>query len=261
MAATDSTVFTLDLSVTHFSANINRIALLRNSRDNGLPDLLHAAKTILDAGAAGITVHPRPDERHIRGSDIAPLAALVAKYPGREFNIEGNPHHNLMAIVEAALPHQATFVPDAVDVSTSNRGFAAGAEMDAVRPLIARLKAKGVRVSVFVDADIAAVEAAHAAGADRIELYTEPYAEAFARGGANGASAARERFRAAAARARAIGLGVNAGHDLNLHNLPDFLAAAQPDEVSIGHALIADALWMGLDGATKAYLAQCHAGA
>jgi pyridoxine 5-phosphate synthase len=133
--------------------------------------------------------------------------------------------------------------------------------MDAVRPLIARLKAKGVRVSVFVDADIAAVEAAHAAGADRIELYTEPYAEAFARGGANGASAARERFRAAAARAREIGLGVNAGHDLNLHNLPDFLAAVQPDEVSIGHALIADALWMGLDGATKAYLAQCHAGA
>ena len=120
---------------------------------------------------------------------------------------------------------------------------------------------KGVRVSVFVDADIAAVEAARAAGADRIELYTEPYAEAFARGGANGASAARERFRAAAARAREIGLGVNAGHDLNLHNLPDFLAAVQPDEVSIGHALIADALWMGLDGATKAYLAQCHAGA
>lgn len=247
--------------MTHFSANVNRIALLRNSRDNGLPDLLHAAKTILDAGADGITVHPRPDERHIRGSDIAPLAALVAKYSGREFNIEGNPHHNLMAIVEAALPQQATFVPDAVDVSTSNRGFAPGAEMAAVQPLISRLKAKGVRVSVFVDADVAAVEAAHAAGADRIELYTEPYAEAFAHGGAPGASAERERFRVAAARARALGLGVNAGHDLNLHNLPGFLAAVQPDEVSIGHALIADALSLGLDGATKAYLAQCHEGA
>lgn len=244
--------------MTHFSANVNRIALLRNSRDNGLPNLLHAAKTILDAGADGITVHPRPDERHIRGSDIAPLSALVANYPGREFNIEGNPHHNLMAIVEATLPHQATFVPDAVDVSTSNRGFAAGAEMEAVRPLIARLKARGVRVSVFVDADIAAVEAAHAAGADRIELYTEPYAEAFTRGGIAGASAALERFRVAAARARALGLGVNAGHDLNLHNLPDFLAAVQPAEVSIGHALIADALWLGLDGATRAYLEQCH---
>ena len=176
--------------MTHFSANINRIALLRNSRDNGLPDLLHAAKTILDAGADGITVHPRPDERHIRGNDIAPLTALLAQYPVREFNIEGNPHHNLMAIVEAALPHQATFVPDAVGVSTSNRGFAAGTEMEAVQPLIARLKDQGVRVSVFVDAEISAVEAAHAAGADRIELYTEPYAVAYAAGGSGGAQPA-----------------------------------------------------------------------
>ncbi len=246
--------------MTHFSANVNRIALLRNSRDNGLPNLLYAGKTILDAGADGLTVHPRPDQRHIRHDDIAPLASLVAKYPGREFNIEGNPQHNLMAIVEAVLPHQATFVPDAVDVNTSNRGFAAGAEMQTVQPLIARLKAKGVRVSVFVDADISAVEAAYAAGADRIELYTEPYAGAFTGGGVVSASAALERFRAAATRARALGLGVNAGHDLNLHNLPDFLAAVQPDEVSIGHALISDALWMGLNGATKAYLAQCHEG-
>ena len=244
--------------VTHFSANINRIALLRNSRDNGMPDLLHAAKTVLDAGADGITVHPRPDERHIRMNDIAPLAALLAQYPDREFNIEGNPHHNLMAIVEAALPKQATFVPDAVGVSTSNRGFAAGAEMTAVQPLIARLKDKGVRVSVFVDAEISAVEAAHAAGADRIELYTEPYAVAYIAGGASGAEAALQRFVVAAARAREIGLGVNAGHDLNLHNLPDFIRDVAPDEVSIGHALIADAIWLGLDGATRLYLARCH---
>lgn len=243
--------------MTHFSANINRIALLRNSRDIGLPDLLHAAKTILDAGADGITVHPRPDERHIRMNDIAPLAALLAQYPDREFNIEGNPHHNLMAIVEAALPHQATFVPDAVGVSTSNRGFAAGAEMHAVQPLIARLKDKGVRVSVFVDADIAAVDAAHAAGADRIELYTEPYAAGHAAGGSAGANEALQKFVQAAARARELGLGVNAGHDLNLHNLPDFIAEVAPDEVSIGHALIADALWLGLDGATRRYLTCC----
>ena len=243
--------------MTHFSANINRIALLRNSRDNGLPDLLHAAKTILDAGADGITVHPRPDERHIRMDDIAPLAALLAQYPDREFNIEGNPHHNLMAIVEAAMPHQATFVPDAVGVSTSNRGFAAGAEMDAVQPLIARLKEKGVRVSVFVDAEISAVDAAHAAGADRIELYTEPYAVAFAAGGASGAGFALQKFVAAASRARALGLGVNAGHDLNLHNLPDFIREVAPDEVSIGHALIADALHYGLNDAVILYLSSC----
>lgn len=244
--------------MTHFSANINRIALLRNSRDNGLPDLLHAAKTILDAGADGITVHPRPDERHIRMNDIAPLAALLKQYPDREFNIEGNPHHNLMAIVEAARPHQATFVPDAVGVSTSNRGFAAGAEMEAVKPLIARLKDKGVRVSVFVDAEISAVEAAHAAGADRIELYTEPYAVAFAAVGTGRAELALQKFVQAASRAIALGLGVNAGHDLNLHNLPDFIRHVAPDEVSIGHALIADAIGFGLDTATRLYLACCH---
>ena len=244
--------------MTHFSANINRIALLRNSRDNGLPDLLHAAKIILDAGADGITVHPRPDERHIRMEDIAPLAALLAQYPDREFNIEGNPHHNLMAIVEAARPHQATFVPDAVGVNTSNRGFAAGAEMNTVQRLIARLKDKGVRVSVFVDAEISAVEAAHAAGADRIELYTEPYAVAYAGSGATGAELVLQRFVQAASRARALGLGVNAGHDLNLHNLPAFIRDVAPDEVSIGHALIADAIWLGLDGATRHYIAACR---
>jgi pyridoxine 5-phosphate synthase len=244
--------------VTHFSANINRVALLRNSRNNGLPDLMHAAKIILNAGAAGITVHPRPDERHIRLSDIAPLAALVAQYPGCEFNIEGNPHHNLMEIVEAVSPHQATFVPDAVDTPTSNRGFAAGAEMQAVQPLIARLKNKGVRVSVFVDADIASVDAAHAAGADRIELYTEPYAVAFAEGSTAAIAASLRSFADAAERARTLGLGVNAGHDLNLRNLPEFLQAVKPDEVSIGHALIADALWFGLEGATKRYVACCE---
>ena len=243
--------------MTHFSANINRIALLRNSRDNGLPDLLQAAKTILDAGADGITVHPRPDERHIRLSDIAPLTALLAQYPDHEFNIEGNPHHNLKEIVEAARPHQATFVPDAVGVNTSNRGFAAGAEMNTVQPLIARLKDKGVRVSVFVDAEISAVEAAHAAGADRIELYTEPYAVAYAAGGASGAEVVLQKFVQAASRARALGLRVNAGHDLNLHNLPDFIRDVAPDEVSIGHALIADALHYGLHDAVVLYLNSC----
>jgi len=246
--------------VTHFSANINRIALLRNSRDNGLPDLNACARIILDAGAAGITVHPRPDERHIRAADVAPIAALVKKYPGREFNIEGNPHHNLMQIVESLgelRPQQVTLVPDALDVPTSNRGFAAGAEMNAVKPLIARLKALGARVSVFVDADVASVRAAAEAGSDRIELYTEPYALAFTRGTGNEALVP---FSTAANEARKLGLGVNAGHDLNLQNLPALLSAVKPDEVSIGHAFIADALLMGLEAATRAYCELCAGG-
>jgi pyridoxine 5-phosphate synthase len=243
--------------VTHFSANINRIALLRNSRDNGLPDLIACARIILDAGADGITVHPRPDERHIRASDIAPIAALVRQYAGREFNIEGNPHHNLMQIVESLgerKPQQVTLVPDALNVPTSNRGFAAGAEMNAVKPLIARLKASGARVSVFVDAELSSVRAAAEAGADRVELYTEPYALAFTQGTGD---AALTPFAAAAREARSLGLGVNAGHDLNLKNLSALLAAVMPDEVSIGHAFIADALLMGLDAAARAYRDLC----
>ena len=246
--------------MTHFSANINRIALLRNSRDNGLPDLIACAGIILDAGAAGITVHPRPDERHIRAGDIEPIAALVKKYTGREFNIEGNPHHNLMQIVESLgglRPQQVTLVPDALDVATSNRGFAAGAEMNAVTPLIARLKALGARVSVFVDADIASVRAAAEAGSDRVEIYTEPYARAFTEGAGD---AALRPFAAAANEARKLGLGVNAGHDLNLKNLPALLAALKPDEVSIGHAFISDALLMGLDATTRAYCELCARG-
>jgi pyridoxine 5-phosphate synthase len=242
--------------VTHFSCNVNRIALLRNSRTNGLPNLLDCARIILDAGAHGLTIHPRPDERHIKTADVAPLAALVAKYPRVEFNIEGNPHHNLLPLVTTHRPQQATFVPDATGQATSDHGFAAGAEMEAVRPLIASLKTIGVRVSVFVDADLQAVEAAKLAGADRIELYTEPYAEGFARGDYKNALAA---FAAAAAAARKLGVGVNAGHDLNQANLPYFLEAVQPDEVSIGHAVIADAVTLGLEKTVKAYLAICAA--
>lgn len=260
MSSLLSTVRILRSAVTHFSANINRIALLRNSRDNGLPDLIACARIILDAGAAGITVHPRPDERHIRASDIAPIAALVKQYPGRELNVEGNPHHNLMQIVESlgmSQPQQVTLVPDALNVPTSNRGFAAGAEMNAVKPLIARFKALGTRVSVFVNADVTSVRAAAEAGADRIELYTEPYALAHTQG--MGDTAVKP-FAAAADEARNLGLGVNAGHDLNLKNLPALLAAIRPDEVSIGHAFISDALLMGLDATTRAYCDLCSHG-
>lgn len=227
---------------------------MRNSRTNGLPNLFDCARIILDAGAHGITIHPRPDERHIKTADVAPLAALMKAYPGAEFNIEGNPHHNLMPLVETHRPHQATFVPDAQGQATSDHGFAPGAEMEAVCGLLARLKAIGVRTSVFVDADLQAVEAAKLAGADRIELYTEPYAEAFARGDYQNALA---KFAAAAGAARKLGLGVNAGHDLNQNNLPYFLEAVRPDEVSIGHAVIADAVTLGLEKTVKAYLAIC----
>jgi pyridoxine 5-phosphate synthase len=244
------------VSVTHFSANLNAIALLRNRRDNGFPNVLDCARRVLEAGAAGITVHPRPDERHTRTADVAPLMALTQEYAGREFNIEGNPHHNLMQIVTSTRPHQATFVPDSEHTATSNRGFAPGTEMDAVAPLIAQLKGLGVRVSIFVDADIAAVEAVAAAGADRIELYTEPYAHAYAAGTAKAELA---RFTKAAERARACKLGVNAGHDLNLINLPAFLQAVRPDEVSIGHAFVADAIVLGIDAATRAYVQLCNA--
>lgn len=256
--------------MTHFSANVNRIALLRNSRDNGLPDLIACARIVLEAGADGITVHPRPDERHIRASDIAPLSALVREFPAREFNIEGNPHHNLVTIVERLVaggqrpPDQVTLVPDALNVPTSNRGFAPGDEMIAVAPLIAKFKAMGSRVSVFIDADTSAARAAADAGADRVELYTEPYAHAMASVAARADTAASAHavapFIAAARAARAAGLAVNAGHDLNLVNLPLLLHEVAPDEVSIGHAFVADALLMGLAETTRAYCRLCHAG-
>jgi pyridoxine 5-phosphate synthase len=186
---------------------------------------------------------------------MTPLAALVKQFPNAEFNIEGNPHHNLMPLLLTHRPQQGTFVPDAQGQATSDHGFAAGAPMDAVRPMIAQAKARGMRVSIFVDAEMAAIDAVKAAGADRIELYTEPYAEAFARGDY---ATVLAQFAAAAAHARKIGLGVNAGHDLNTQNLPAFIAAVNPDEVSIGHAVIADAVIHGLANTIKTYRAICN---
>ncbi len=237
--------------MTKLSINVNRVALLRNSRDHGwTPDLQAVATRILEAGAHGLTVHPRPDERHIRASDVAPLAALVARYPGREYNIEGNPEHNLLAHVHAVRPTQATFVPDAVGQKTSDHGYSP-AHSAAIAPLLAEAKRSAMRVSLFVDADPAAIDAAKAAGADRVELYTEPYAAAFHAGDWR---TTLERFARAARHARSLGLAVNAGHDLNLDNLPPFIAEVAPDEVSIGHAVIADALLVGIDEAVPRYL-------
>jgi pyridoxine 5-phosphate synthase len=237
---------------TLLSVNVNRIALLRNSRDHGwTPDLFALSRLILEAGAHGITIHPRPDERHIRASDVAPLAKLVAEFPRAEFNIEGNPEHNLLPLIAANRPQQATFVPDSTTQKTSDHGYSPD-HAQRIAPLIAETKKNAKRVSIFVDADFASINAAKAAGADRIELYTEPYAESLHNGTFEDTL---QRFADAAAHARSLGLGVNAGHDLNLDNLPPFVSAVQPDEVSIGHALIADSLTFGMAETVKRYLA------
>ncbi|MGL4230304.1 MAG: pyridoxine 5'-phosphate synthase [Casimicrobium sp.] len=237
---------------TLLSVNVNRIALLRNSRDHGwTPDLFALSRIILEAGAHGITIHPRPDERHIRTSDVAPLAKLVAEFPNAEFNIEGNPEHNLMALIAANRPQQATFVPDSTTQKTSDHGYSPD-HAKAIAPLIAEAKKYAKRVSIFVDADFASIDAAKAAGADRIELYTEPYAESLHNGTFD---KTLKQFADAAAHARSMGLGVNAGHDLNTENLPSFVRAVQPDEVSIGHALIADSLMFGMRETVQRYLA------
>lgn len=243
------------MSQTKLSVNVNRVALLRNSRDIGIPNVMELSRLAMDAGAAGITVHPRPDERHIRAHDVDDLAALVADFPGREYNIEGNPFlGDYMAHCRRIKPTQATFVPDSPDQRTSDHGYTLDdATIAKLQPLIGELKDLGVRVSLFMDPDSAMIERVPATGADRIELYTESYARAHAEGG-DVFDRTFAQFRDAAAHATRLGLALNAGHDLNLHNLRQFVTIPNILEVSIGHALIADALTMGMQPAVKAYL-------
>lgn len=237
---------------TALSVNLNKVALIRNTRHLGIPSVVKAAAICIEAGANGITVHPRPDARHIRSSDVHELHALLLHHPEIEFNIEGNPFHNLMDFVRTLRPHQATFVPDGEGQFTSDHGWSFPQDADRLRPLIAEARALGVRVSLFMDPDPQAMAAARAIGADRIELYTETYASTWATPRKHGVLA---QFAAAANAATAAGLGVNAGHDLNAENLPDFLAAVPGVlEVSIGHALIADALEMGYPATIQRYL-------
>ena len=235
------------------SVNVNKVALLRNSRHLGIPSVTRAARLCLQAGADGITIHPRPDERHIRASDVGELAALMQEWPDREFNIEGNPFHNLMAHVRAVRPHQVTFVPDSEGQFTSDHGWTFPQDAERLRPLIADCQALGVRVSLFMDPLPAQMAAACAVGADRVELYTEPYAAAW---GTPRQSEQLQRYAAAARAALDVGLGLNAGHDLNRENLPAFVKTVPGlQEVSIGHALIADALEMGYAATVQAYQA------
>jgi len=238
-------------SRTALSVNLNKVALVRNTRHLGIPSVTRAATLCLQAGAAGITVHPRPDQRHIRPQDVNDLHQLLGAWPDREFNIEGNPFHNLMDHVRALRPHQATFVPDSEGQLTSDHGWRFPGDAQRLKPLIDECHALGVRVSLFMDAEADQMAAAKALGADRVELYTEPYAAAF---GGPGQAAQLARFRAAAQAALAAGLELNAGHDLNRDNLTPFLREVPGIlEVSIGHALIADALELGYADTVRAY--------
>jgi pyridoxine 5-phosphate synthase len=244
--------------MTRLSVNINKVALLRNSRPLDIPSVEHVARLALDGGAHGITVHPRPDARHIRESDVGVLQRLV-RSAGVEFNIEGNPFHQLLDVVRSARPDQCTLVPDDPGAATSDHGWDLKRDAGRLVPVIAELKAMGIRVSLFIDASDQAMAIARQIGADRVELYTEPYARAF---GTSGQEDALRRYRAAAEAAIRNGLGVNAGHDLNRDNLPQFLRSVPGVlEVSIGHALVADALEFGMARTVGLYLDAIRAGA
>lgn len=246
---------------TQLSVNVNKIALLRNARAGEVPSVVDLARAALDAGAHGITVHPRPDQRHIRIADVDALAELLSspRYADREFNVEGNPRDfsrgdHLMPILRRVRPTQATLVPDESDQKTSDHGYAlTDPQVVAdLRPIVEELRGAGCRVSLFIDPDPGIAAAAAETGADRVELYTESYAKAF---GTPKQATVLNRFAATAAAAIDAGLRVNAGHDLDLHNLPAFLDSVRDvSEVSIGHALVADALSRGMSATVRAYL-------
>jgi pyridoxine 5-phosphate synthase len=235
--------------MTHLSVNINKVALLRNSRGSNLPDLVQVAKDIESFGAQGITVHPRPDQRHIRYDDIPLLHTAVTT----EFNIEGKPDRAFMDLVLANLPHQCTLVPDTEGQLTSDHGWDTVAQQSELREVVQELHKKGIRVSVFVDPEAKMVEGAKLAGVDRVEFYTGPFAHDFSKDQFEAVRAYTE----AAQVANKIDIGINAGHDLNLENLRFFKDhCPQLLEVSIGHALIADALYYGLENTVRMYLRQ-----
>ena len=235
------------------SVNVNKVATLRNARGGDVPSVVEAVRVVLDAGCRGITVHPRADARHITPDDVrAVAAALAARTEAVELNIEGDPRPDLLALVHEVGPAQCTLVPVRPGEVTSEAGWPADTPAAALAHTVEQLRAADIRVSVFVDATEPAVRWAAGLGADRVELYAEPYARAFARGAGEAALGA---FLRAAEQAHALGLGVNAGHDLDLDNLPLFRRLPHLAEVSIGHALVSHALFVGLDRAVRDYLA------
>ena len=235
--------------MTRLSVNINKVATLRNARGGNMPDVTKAALDCESFGAEGITVHPRPDERHIRYSDVRTIRPLLKT----EFNIEGNPIPSFIDLVDEVVPDQVTLVPDAQDAITSNQGWDTLKNKDFLTEVCREFKSRGIRTSIFIDPDPAMAEGAAACGADRVELYTADYAAGYALD----RDAAIARYLETAKAARSCGLGLNAGHDLSLENLAFFIRTIPwTDEVSIGHALICDALYMGLEATIAAYLAQ-----
>lgn len=235
--------------MTKLSVNINKIATLRNARGGNLPDVEKAACDCVRFGAEGITVHPRPDERHIRYSDVRAIKPLI----NVEFNIEGNPIPSFIDLVNEVVPTQVTLVPDAADAITSNAGWDTVRNLDFLTDVCKEFKAKGIRTSIFIDPSEKMAEGAAKCGADRVELYTETYATSFN----SGKEQAVAKFLKTAERAKECGLGVNAGHDLNLDNLEYFIRTIPwTAEVSIGHAIICDALYMGLEKTIQAYLSK-----
>ncbi|MCT2533954.1 pyridoxine 5'-phosphate synthase [SAR92 clade bacterium H231] len=244
--------------MTALSINLNKIALLRNSREGNYPSVVNHAQLCIDQGGQGITVHPRPDQRHIRPSDVRQLAELVRPLSGVEFNIEGNPfapalndYPGFIELVEETQPDQCTLVPDGDDQLTSDHGFDLNSSGDQLAPIIKRLKDQGMRVSLFMDPDLSQIEMAANIGADRIELYTGPYAAAW---GTDQLEPLFQSHLAAAELAVSLGMGVNAGHDLNLDNLAKYASIPALLEVSIGHAFTVDSLAMGMANAVNAYL-------
>ncbi len=247
--------------MTKLGVNLGKVALVRNSRTIGIPSVVEAGRACIEAGAYGLTVHPRPDERHIRRTDVYDLKELLMDYPSIEFNIEGNPlEPGFMEIIRAVRPNQVTLVPDDPNQFTSDHGWNIAANREALIPIIQEIQSLKARTSLFMDPDPKEIERIETLGIlnglteTRIELYTEPYATVFREGNTSELADLHQRYDAAAKTAQAMGMGVNAGHDLNLDNLPKFLSIDGILEVSIGHALTADALMMGMANAVKAYL-------
>jgi pyridoxine 5-phosphate synthase len=246
--------------MVRLSVNVNKVATLRNSRGGRIPGVIEAVRICLAAGAPGITVHPRADRRHITPEDVREISAELHRLRKQvEFNIEGDPRPDLLALVTQIGPHQCTLVPVHPGEITSQAGWSPKASADEMRKVVDRLKQAGVRVSLFVDPELQAVEWAAGMNADRVELYTEPFARAFEKGGW-AAEMSFEKYAQAAKRAHDLGLGVNAGHDLDLENLILFRTLPHLDEVSIGHALISRALFAGLATVVREYLDVLGAG-
>jgi pyridoxine 5-phosphate synthase len=241
--------------MTLLSVNVNKIALLRNSRGTNYPELLVFVRRIIAQGVRGITVHPRPDERHVTRQDAHDIAALLKDFPGLEFNIEGYPSQDFMALIEKLRPGQCTLVPDEPGQLTSDHGWQVDQHQAQLQQIVSQLRDWGVRSSLFLDPEVKLIDAVKTTGADRIELYTEAYARAFASGNESVISATLQQYQATAEAAAGKGIGVNAGHDLNLGNLARFLAIGHVQEVSIGHALIVESLEMGMPEVLKRYLA------